>query len=153
MTGLPKKYIKKYGVSKAAWAAYRKDHKPKKRNPSPVKIKGKGRSMSKRKSSKKRLPVFASAGVVIYGYNAAKNSILQPTYTTQQKFDYGITNLTGVRVGSATPAGAGIAWDTALFTNTWLPPAAGVAGSVLADKFKVNKYVRRIPYIGDYLKL
>ena len=86
MAGLPKKYIKKYGVSKKAWAEYRKvSGKTKTRKSTKRKIKV-SRTMAKRRKSysrKKKAGFLDSvtvkkgmniAGTILYGGTRAKIS-------------------------------------------------------------------------------
>lgn len=143
MAGLPAKYAR-MGFKKG-WAAFR--------NSKRKKAAGKPSQRKPRRSRKmpdKKIPIFATAGFAVYGYNAYQSGYAQASYTPQQKFDYTLTNLTGVRVGTATAAGSGIEFDTALFINTWKAPALGTIGSVIARKARLNKYIAKVPLIGEY---
>lgn len=101
----------------------------------------------------RRIPLFTTAGAAIYGYNAYKGGLGMAEYTTQQKLDYTLTGLTGMRVGSATGDGTAVKWDSGIFINTWTPVAVGIAGSMIAGKTGINRYLRKVPLVGKHIKL
>lgn len=97
MVGLPKSYIKKYGITKKAWSEYRKSKSKSKRTTTTRKNNPKGKNMGKRRETiqglMKRvvLPLaphlLSNSGVAGMGY-----SVIQSGLTLQQRVQNLATN-------------------------------------------------------------
>lgn len=105
--GLPKKYIKQYGISKKAWNVYRADQKKRKVNISPRKSKGRGKRKVTRRYTRKRkrrrtrtIPILPIAGLgagLIAPTSANPSGLINYLQTKNWKAAINVTatNLTG----------------------------------------------------------
>lgn len=172
MAGLPKSYIKKYGITKKAWREYRKANKPrsttKKLTRKVKKVAKRKRSYSrkrKRRTKDKRVPLLTTIPVV---YNALVEPLvgnegmgysgaIRAYQNTNDVFKAGkeyikllLGNFTGFDIDTGQWGGI-FGWKSML--KTYGSMLAGYAGSKVATKLGANRALKNVPIIGKYIKL
>lgn len=168
MPGLPKKYIKKYGVSKKAWAAYRKDQKSNKRittKKKSIRVKRVARRRTKKRSrrkGKRRIPLLPFIGGVVAPAARIFSAVggMSRLESDPMGFLKGCVDQIGLKFTGIhfLPGEAGLPtdkinfqWDEPLMTYGGL--LLGALGSKAATKVGINRQIARIPIVGDYIKL
>lgn len=176
MPGLPKSYIKKYGISKKAWTEYRKANKGRttKRKTAKVKHVAKRRRRYTRKTTRRkkdrRIPLAPTLGFALplafgkpYGGTWASPMEAAMDGSWKGALQSALVNLTGIAVPIA---GTGFTGKPEVEINKLLNPldfssAGAIKGLVLGalvskfvgTKFGVNRTMKKIPFLGKYIKL
>ncbi len=85
---------------------------------------------------KRKLPILATAGVVIKMYDTYANTHWSDPKAVAQDLKY---NLLGIDTAGK--------FSFSLFLTKWAPVLVGVGGSLAAQKLGVNKPIASIPYV------
>lgn len=86
----------------------------------------------------RKIPIFAMAGAAITGYNIVK--VATTPHTDGRAVDHIVYDLTGWNAWTNK-------WDNKMnAVRTVLPAALGTAGSMLASKSGLNRYISAVPW-------
>lgn len=178
MAKLPKSYIKKYGISKKAWREYRKTNKggttknstrkrkPKvvrRRKPKVVRRRRTYRKKKRRTTKDKRMrlgvvlptiwrtfvdPIFGDGQHHVGAYNTWK-ATKDVGKSAREYVKLWLANYTGYDIDAGFGGIGGFGELGKTYGSLLLGWGAGKA----ADKFGVNREMKKIPFAGKYIKL
>lgn len=158
---LPKSYIKKYGISKQAWKEYKASlKKPKKSKRRTIKKKvirvkraiTKRRSMPRKKKKyrrKNRLAIAPTIGVLSSFAKTAPSG--RTLIQDLMKGDIEGLMYDGREIFTGIDAQGGFHWDWLM--TTYAPMFFGVIAHRIANALGVNRYMRQIPLLGNYVQV
>ena len=163
LPGLPKSYIKKYGISKQAWREFRKAKKGRKSS-SKKKVKKvarrrRGRYRAKRRRRRdKRISLIGTAGAVGSVFiprrpeQASMGQWLKEWAMQERPFDTKeVNDFLADTVGQYT----GFDWrkDQPQWSIPWATVAivASAFAARIANKYG-GKYLKNVPFVGKYIK-
>jgi hypothetical protein len=102
-----------------------------------------GKRMAKKKRNggkrSKKLPILAVGGTALTGYQLYQN--WAATKGSSNRADSFVWRTTGYSLA----AGTGFSWGKTL--QTFGPAVMGIAGSLIAAKANVNRYISFIPFV------
>ena len=147
-SGLPKSYIKRFGISKKAWHEYRKSKRAPSRRSSPRK---KVRSVARRKYTRKRrrraprtIPVLPIVGVV--------GGVVEPI-SRAMAGDYAGAAHELIQTSTGIDILGGSGWHPDWMLKFWGPVVAGIIGHKIAGWTGLNRVFSRLPAPLNKLRL
>lgn len=155
MAGLPKKYIKKYGISKRAWREYRKTHGSRKTNKSTTRksTSRSGRATGKR--TKRKISLLMAGAGISYLANAVGTNLPAKIERIQQGDIVGGLQWIGKDIVMYTTGFNPVdgSWD---FVNFMRGGGTLLTAAILKKVFSrigLGRYIGQIPVIGKWITL
>jgi len=164
MARLPKSIIKKYGITKKAWRVFRSRKRSTTRASPKSKPKKRRRNLARKRKRRRTRTRDKRIPILVTGAGAVK-SLVEPIFgndswsgakafaeagdiegAVKEFLGCNLHNFTGYRITDGQ-----FDFQKPLQTYTLLITAW--VGSKLATKFGVNRALKRVPFVGKYIKL
>ena len=146
-SGLPKSYIKRYGISKKAWREYRKSKRAPSRRTG---VKKKVRTLTRKYTRKRRrraprtIPVLPIVGVI--------GGVVDPI-SRALAGDYTGAAHELIQTSTGIDILGGTGWHPDWMVKFWGPVIAGAIGHKIANMVGVNRVFSRLPSPLNKLRL